>query len=93
MQDTHFRSPMFRFLPIRLSLEIGVRRTSPKNIRARHQASGCETAFRRRVARTTASGRGPATNKSIVEIVIARLREYGYLDDEKFAIQLRVFES
>ena len=38
-------------------------------------------------------GKGVRANKSIVEIVIARLREYGYLDDEKFAVQLRVFES
>jgi regulatory protein len=28
---------------------------------------------------------GPATNASTVEIVIDRLREYGYLDDERFA--------
>lgn len=31
-------------------------------------------------------GKGIRANKSIVEIVIARLREYGYLDDEKFAV-------
>jgi len=30
-------------------------------------------------------GRGVRGNKSIVETVIARLREYGYLDDERFA--------
>jgi len=29
--------------------------------------------------------RGKNTNEEIVEIVIARLREYGYLDDERFA--------
>lgn len=29
--------------------------------------------------------RGKGANKSVVEIVIARLREYGYLDDERFA--------
>ncbi len=28
---------------------------------------------------------GRGTNESIVELVIARLREYGYLDDEKYA--------
>ncbi|MEP6707460.1 MAG: regulatory protein RecX [Pyrinomonadaceae bacterium] len=28
---------------------------------------------------------GPGTNKAIVEAVIARLREYGYLDDARFA--------
>ena len=30
-------------------------------------------------------GKGIGANKSIVETVIARLREYGYLDDERFA--------
>jgi regulatory protein len=30
-------------------------------------------------------GKGVRANKSIVDIVIARLREYGYLDDERFA--------
>jgi regulatory protein len=30
-------------------------------------------------------GKGVRANKSIVETVIARLREYGYLDDERFA--------
>ena len=30
-------------------------------------------------------GKGVKGNKSIVETVIARLREYGYLDDERFA--------
>jgi regulatory protein len=30
-------------------------------------------------------GKGVQTNESIVETVIARLREYGYLDDERFA--------
>ncbi len=30
-------------------------------------------------------GKGVRTNKSIVETVIGRLREYGYLDDERFA--------
>lgn len=29
--------------------------------------------------------RGKGTNKTIVETVIERLREYGYLDDERFA--------
>ena len=29
---------------------------------------------------------GRGTNESIVELVIARLREYGYLDDEKYAL-------
>ena len=29
--------------------------------------------------------RGKNTNEEVVEIVIARLREYGYLDDERFA--------
>lgn len=29
--------------------------------------------------------RGKGANKSVVETVIARLREYGYLDDERFA--------
>lgn len=28
----------------------------------------------------------PSTTKEIVEIVIARLREYGYLDDDRFAM-------
>ncbi len=28
---------------------------------------------------------GPGANESIVETVISRLREYGYLDDERFA--------
>ncbi len=28
---------------------------------------------------------GKGTNEAVVEIVIARLREYGYLDDERFA--------
>jgi regulatory protein len=30
-------------------------------------------------------GKGLKANKAIVETVIARLREYGYLDDERFA--------
>jgi len=30
-------------------------------------------------------GKGMRGNKSMVETVIARLREYGYLDDERFA--------
>jgi regulatory protein len=30
-------------------------------------------------------GKGVQANESIVETVIARLREYGYLDDERFA--------
>jgi len=30
-------------------------------------------------------GKGVKANKAIVETVIARLREYGYLDDERFA--------
>ena len=30
-------------------------------------------------------GKGVRANKSVVETVIARLREYGYLDDERFA--------
>ena len=30
-------------------------------------------------------GKGASANKSVVETVIARLREYGYLDDERFA--------
>ena len=29
--------------------------------------------------------RGKSTNEEVVEIVIARLREYGYLNDERFA--------
>ncbi len=29
---------------------------------------------------------GPSTNKEVVETVIERLREYGYLDDERFAL-------
>ncbi|MBC8030799.1 MAG: RecX family transcriptional regulator [Pyrinomonadaceae bacterium] len=29
---------------------------------------------------------GPSTNKEVVETVIARLREYGYLDDDRFAV-------
>jgi regulatory protein len=29
--------------------------------------------------------RGKSTNKTVVETVIARLKEYGYLDDERFA--------
>ena len=28
----------------------------------------------------------PSTNKEVVETVIARLREYGYLDDDRFAV-------
>lgn len=28
----------------------------------------------------------PSTNKDVVETVIARLREYGYLDDDRFAL-------
>jgi regulatory protein len=31
-------------------------------------------------------GKGVRVNESIVETVIARLREYGYLDDERFAL-------
>jgi regulatory protein len=31
-------------------------------------------------------GKGIKGNKSVVETVIARLREYGYLDDERFAL-------
>lgn len=31
-------------------------------------------------------GKGVRTSETIVEIVIERLREYGYLDDERFAI-------
>ena len=30
-------------------------------------------------------GKGVRANKAVVETVIARLREYGYLDDERFA--------
>jgi regulatory protein len=30
--------------------------------------------------------RGRTTNKTVVETVIGRLREYGYLDDERFAV-------
>ncbi len=29
---------------------------------------------------------GPGTNEAVVEIVISRLWEYGYLDDERFAV-------
>lgn len=29
---------------------------------------------------------GPSTNKEVVETVIERLREYGYLDDDRFAL-------
>ncbi|HET7112055.1 MAG TPA: regulatory protein RecX, partial [Pyrinomonadaceae bacterium] len=31
-------------------------------------------------------GKGVRANKAVVETVIARLREYGYLDDERFAL-------
>jgi regulatory protein len=31
-------------------------------------------------------GKGVKSNKSVVETVISRLREYGYLDDERFAL-------
>jgi regulatory protein len=31
-------------------------------------------------------GKGVRANKTVVETVIARLREYGYLDDERFAL-------
>ena len=31
-------------------------------------------------------GKGVKSNKAVVETVISRLREYGYLDDERFAL-------
>jgi regulatory protein len=61
---------------------------TPEEIRAR--------AFQRAVKLLAAKPRSVAelrerllercSNKSVVETVIARLREYGYLDDERFAV-------
>src|SRR5688572_28375545 len=63
-------------------------RLSPEQIRAR--------AFQRAVKLLAAKPRSVAelrdrllercSNKAIVETVIARLREYGYLDDERYAL-------
>ena len=35
---------------------------------------------------------GRKTNKAVVETVISRLREYGYLDDERFALSYAAFK-
>ena len=63
-------------------------RLSPEQIRARtfQRAGKLLAAKARSVAELRERLLERCSDKAVVEIVIARLREYGYLDDERYAV-------
>ena len=63
-------------------------RLTPEEIRARtfQRAGKLLAAKARSVAELRERLLERCSNKAVVETVIARLREYGYLDDERFAV-------
>jgi regulatory protein len=68
--------------------ESSVSRFSPEQLRARtfQRAGKLLAAKARSVAELRERLLERCSDKAVVEIVIARLREYGYLDDERYAV-------
>src|SRR5437016_5776853 len=68
--------------------ESTTRRMTPEQIRARtfERAAKLLAAKARSVAELRERLLERCSNKAVVETVIARLREYGYLDDERYAL-------
>lgn len=68
--------------------ESSVARLSPEQLRARtfQRAGKLLAAKARSVAELRERLLERCSDKAVVEIVIARLREYGYLDDERYAV-------
>src|SRR5882672_1391465 len=68
--------------------ESTARRQTPEQIRARtfERAGKLLAARARSVAELRERLLERCSDKAVVEIVIASLREYGYLDDERYAV-------
>jgi regulatory protein len=78
------RRPKFRAS----SDESSVSRLTPEQVRARtfQRAGKLLAAKARSVAELRERLLERCSDKAVVEIVIARLREYGYLDDQRYAV-------
>ena len=86
----HFLSNMRqrRLKPKPSSDESNVSRLTPEELRARtfQRAGKLLAAKARSVAELRERLIERCSDRAVVEIVIARLREYGYLDDERYAV-------
>ena len=77
-----------RLKPKPSAAESNVSRLTPDELRARtfQRAGKLLAAKARSVAELRERLLERCSDKAVVEIVIARLREYGYLDDERYAV-------